>query len=168
MSSTLPCWGCCGCNQIRKHLVVEEGGCEGTYALNLGCCDCDGSPKHVIEMALGDGIEQVRGGRNVRGHRIGRARLRADPEGQSHVLDSEAEDSALEESCRPVLRRGQGAFGRRLAATGEVALEASTTKAVVVAGGEMTEEMVQCMEQWLTSIEQANREVFISWIKMAG
>jgi hypothetical protein len=48
-----------------------------------------------------------------------------------------------------------------------VALEEGTTKAVVVAGGEMTEEMVQCMEQWLTGIEQANREVFISWIKVA-
>ena len=121
--------------------MAEEGGCEGTCPRHLGSCDCCGSPKHV-----------------------GRGRLRLDAEGQLYVLDSEAEDSALEESYRPVLRRGQGAFGRRLAATGEVALEAGTTKATSNAGGEMTEEMVQYMEQCLTGIEEANREVFIPWI----
>ena len=45
-------------------------------------------------------------------------------------------------------------------------MEAGTTKATADAGGEMTEEMVQYMEQCLTGIEEANREVFIPWIKV--
>ncbi|TKW15143.2 hypothetical protein SEVIR_5G211850v4 [Setaria viridis] len=138
-----PMLGCCCCNEIGKHLVAEEGGCEGTCRLNFGSCDCDGSPKHAR-----------------------RSRLRVDPDGQLYVVDSEAEDSALEESCRPVLRRGQGAFGRRSAAMGEMALEAGTTKATAVTGGEMTEEMVQYIEQCLTGIEEANMKVFIPWIKV--
>ncbi|CAO2142399.1 unnamed protein product [Urochloa humidicola] len=95
--------GCCGCDLVRMHLAVEEGGCEGICALKLGTCDCHGSPKHDVEMGVGDRIEQVRDERN--GRHIGCGRLRADPEGQLYVLDSEAEDSDLEQSCRPVLRR---------------------------------------------------------------
>ncbi|CAN6241548.1 unnamed protein product [Urochloa humidicola] len=98
-----PMMGCCGCDLVRMHLAVEEGGCEGICALKLGTCDCHGSPKHDVEMGVGDRIEHVRDERN--GRHIGCGRLRADPEGQLYVLDSEAEDNGLEQSCRPVLRR---------------------------------------------------------------
>jgi len=118
-------------------------------------------------MGRGDGIEQVGDGSNVRGRRNGRGRLHVDCEGQLYVLDSEAEYSALEESCRPKLRQGRWARGRRVAATGEVPLEVGTIKATTVAGDVLTEEMVQCMELWLTGIEEANREVFVSMIKVA-
>jgi hypothetical protein len=86
---------------------------------------------------------------------------------QLYVLDSKAKDSALEESCRPELRQGRWARGRRVVATGEVALEVGTIKATTVADDVLTEEMVQCMELWLTGIEEANREVFASMIKVA-
>lgn len=139
-----PMSGCCCCNENRKHLAAEEGGCEGYCPLNFGRCDCGESPKH---------------GR--------RSRLRVDPDGQLYVLDSEAEDSALEEPCRPMIRRGHVVFGRRVAAAIEVALEAARTKATAVVGDEMTQEMFQFIEQCLTGIEEANREIFLPWIKVA-
>ena len=46
-------------------------------------------------------------------------------------------------------------------------MEVGTIKATTVAADVLTEEMVQCMELWLTGIEEANREVFVSMIKVA-
>jgi hypothetical protein len=122
--------------------VAVEGSSDSTCALKLGSYSCDGNPKHIIDMGRGDGIEQVSDGRNVCGRRIGRGPLRVDGMGQLYVLDSEAKDSGLEESYRPELCRGRGACGRRVAATGEVALEVGTIKATAVANNELTEEMV--------------------------
>ena len=99
-----PVLGSCGSDHIRMRVVAVEGGSDGTCALNLGSCGRNGSPKHIVEMGCGDGIEQVGDGSNVRGCRNERGRLRVDCEGQLYVLDSKAEDSALEESCRPKLR----------------------------------------------------------------
>jgi hypothetical protein len=80
--------GSYGCDWIQKRVVAVEGSSDGTYALKLGSCSHDGNPKHIFDMGRGDGIEQVSDGRNVRGHRIGRGRLRVDGTGQLYVLDS--------------------------------------------------------------------------------
>jgi len=83
-----PVLGSCGSDHIRKRVVAVEGDSDGTCALNLGSCGRNGSPKHIVEMGRGDGIEQVGDGSNVRGCRNEHGRLRVDC-GDSYMFSTQ-------------------------------------------------------------------------------